>query len=212
MPMAVCEGFTIFCSSLKGVNNYCPRRGRQNRKGSVCYNKLCLGNALLTHQSRNNVCLYWFWCLQHLTPAGFKNFLGKRPRECAVLAIKTNAFPSNGSAVMNQSPRVCLHDGCHSLLALEKLWVPMCVKSGGGGEELFLKDNFSPGRLPSLNVLDSHLQGKESSPEDHFASLTQALAPNCSVEEPIFTDSRQSAETRLAKLRLLFFNVGPSYS
>lgn len=63
-----------------------------------------------------------------MSPTGFKNFLGKRPCECAVLAIKTNAFPSNGSAVMNQSPHAHLSGWCYALLALEKLWVLVCVK------------------------------------------------------------------------------------
>lgn len=65
--------------------------------------------------------MYWFCCSRHLTPTGFKNFLGKRPCECAVLAIKTNAFPSNGSAVMNQSPRARLDGGCHFLTGFGKI-------------------------------------------------------------------------------------------
>lgn len=75
----------------------------------------------MTCQSKNSVCLYWFCFSRHLTPPGFKNFLGKRQCECTVLAIKTNAFPSNGSAVMNQSLCARFDGGCHFLLALEEL-------------------------------------------------------------------------------------------
>lgn len=157
--MATCGGLmTVFSSRLKGVGNYSPKRNINDRRNSeavfIIISYVWAMDCWLVSQS---VCLYWFCCSRHLTPTGLKNFLGKRPCECAVLAIKTNVFPSNGSAVMNQSPRACLDGGCHFLLALEKLRVLICVKKSiWGGEELFLKDNFGLGRLPSLDVLNSH--------------------------------------------------------